>query len=136
MAEKVLDGAFALTTDTTFNVRLQARGALWKLLRFLQGRKTGGYKYDPTFSDTLWSQYLNSLADTVIINNCQYFGRYFNRHYRQLNVTPCFYIDGTLTEYFIAYGAVGDDVVAAIGGTWYDAPLIWNVRDMYTLSAS
>jgi glycosyltransferase involved in cell wall biosynthesis len=115
MAEKVLDGAFALTTDTTFNMRLRTRGALWKLLRLLQGRNTRGYKYDPTFSDTVWSQYLNLLADTMIINNCQYFGRYFNRHYRQLNVTPCFYIDGTLTEYLFAYGAVGDDVVAAIG---------------------
>ena len=71
MAEKVLDGAFALTTDATFNMRLRARGALWKLLQFLQGRNTRGYKYDPTFSDTVWSQYLNSLADTVIINNCQ-----------------------------------------------------------------
>jgi glycosyltransferase involved in cell wall biosynthesis len=118
ITEAVIDGAFALTMDTKFsmrdtksNMRLQTRGALWKLQRFLEGRKTGGYKFEPAFSNALWSQYFPLLADTVIINNTQVFGDFFIKNYNKLNVTPCFYIDGTLTEYFYGYAAVEESII-------------------------
>ena len=38
MAEGVLEGAFALTTDK-LNMRLHARASLWKLMRGLKGRQ-------------------------------------------------------------------------------------------------
>lgn len=115
MAESAIDGAFTLYSKT--DMRLQASGALWKLWRQLHGNKIGGYKYSQNFSDVLWSRYIGALPDTIIISNMQILGEYFLRHYRRLNITPCFFIDGTLTEYLRGYGEVEDfnideDVVA------------------------
>ncbi len=116
ISESVIDAAFALSAgkDNKPNLRLQVAGALWKAQRILQGRRYGGFKYHSVFNDVVWSQHLPALAGTVIINNTQIFGRYFIRHHRRLNVTPCFYIDGTLSEYFHSYGAVNDSVVCGI----------------------
>jgi glycosyltransferase involved in cell wall biosynthesis len=102
--ETVLDAAFVL--ESRRNLRLQASGALWKLRCFLREKKVGGYKFAQAFSDVLWSQYLPILQNTVIISNLQVLGKYFLCNHARLNVTPCFYIDGTLTEYFYEYGAV------------------------------
>jgi len=116
ISETTLDGAFALSAgdNNRSNVRLQVAGALWKAQRVIRGRKYHGFKYHSIFNDVVWSQYLSLLSNTVVINNTQIFGRYFIRHHRQLNLTPCFYIDGTLSEYFHSYGAVDDNVVASI----------------------
>lgn len=109
MKEAVLDAAFVL--ENKANLRLQASGALWKLQRHLGGQKAGGYKFAQGFSDLLWSQYLPVLRDTLIISNLQVVGKHFLRHHVRLNVTPCFYIDGTLTEYFYGYGAVEEQTI-------------------------
>ena len=116
ISEATLDGAFALSASENNrpNIRLQVAGALWKARHVMRGRKHRGFKYHSTFNDVVWSQYLPTLADTVVINNSQIFGRYFIRHHRRFNVTPCFFIDGTLTEYFHNYRAVGDNAVSGI----------------------
>lgn len=116
ISETILDGAFALSASDNNgpNVRLQAAGALWKAQRVMQGKRHHGFKYHSTFSNVVWSQYLPTLTDTVIINNIQIFGDYFLQTCDRLNVTPCFYIDGTLSEYFHSYGAVDDSVVSGI----------------------
>jgi len=116
ISETTLDGAFALSAGENDrpNVRLHVAGALWKAQQIIQGKRHRGFKYHSTFNDVVWSQYLPALADTVVINNSQIFGRYFIRHHERLNVTPCFYIDGTLTEYFHSYGAVDDCAVSGI----------------------
>jgi glycosyltransferase involved in cell wall biosynthesis len=87
---------------------------VWKLLRGLKGQQWGGYKYHPAYSDTLWSQYLPMLTSSVLISNSQVLGNYFFANCDKCDVTPCFFIDGTLTEYFNGYGAVDDDVVKLI----------------------
>jgi len=116
MAEAVLEGAFTLNTDARSNARLQMTGAIWKLQRSLRGQKSGGFKFVQMFNDVLWSQYISRLAGTVIINNTQLYTRRFLEQYRRCDISPCFYIDGTLTEYFYSYGqvegqAVGPDIV-------------------------
>lgn len=115
IAEGVIEGAFALVTDK-INFHLHTRATVWKLLRKALRQKAGGYKFHPSYNDVLWSQYLPSIADTVLISNNQLLGSYFFAHCPKHNVTPVFYIDGTLTEYLIGYGSVedlnvGDDVV-------------------------
>lgn len=114
MAEGVMEGAFALITDK-INIPLHTKAVLWKLGRLVTGRKRNGYKYHPAYSDALWSQYLPVIASTTLISNSQVLGNYFFANCKRSDVTPCFYIDGTLTEYFYGYGAVEDNVVNAIG---------------------
>jgi glycosyltransferase involved in cell wall biosynthesis len=84
------------------------------LMRGLQGRQWGGYKYHPAYSDTLWSQYLPVLTGSVLISNSQVLGNYFFANCDKADVTPCFFIDGTLTEYLHGYAAVNDSVVTRI----------------------
>lgn len=114
IAEGVMEGAFALTTDK-LNVPLHLRATLWKLGRMALGRKRGGYKYHSSYNDILWSQYLPRLTSTVLISNSQVLGDYFFANCKKSDVTPCFFIDGTLKEYFEGYGAIGDNVVNIIG---------------------
>ncbi len=115
ISEKVLEATFALSeTETRRNMPLYAIGGLWRAQRMLRGRKYGGFKFHPTYHDILWSQYLRDLSGTVVINNMQTFGVYFLRKRRAFNIRSCFYIDGTLTEYF-QYAGVGDTVVTRIG---------------------
>jgi glycosyltransferase involved in cell wall biosynthesis len=119
MNEGVMEGAFALTTDK-LNVRLHSRASLWKLLRLVQGYQWGGYKYHSAYSDTLWSQYLPMLTSSVLISNTQVLGNYFFANCEKSDVTPCFFIDGTLREYFHGYAAVDDSVVKLIDGDVID----------------
>ena len=112
--EKVMEGAFALTTDKKMNLRLNAKASMWKAMRGIQGRQWGGYKYHPAYSDTLWSQYLPMLTNSVLISNSQVLGNYFFTNCEKADVTPIFFIDGTLREYFHGYAAVGDSVVKLI----------------------
>lgn len=113
IAEGLMEGAFALTTDK-LNMSLYTKASVWKAMRMLGGRQWGGYKYHPAYSDTLWSQYLPGLASSVVISNSQVLGNYFFANCEKADVTPCFYIDGTLTEYFQGYASVGDSVVTRI----------------------
>jgi glycosyltransferase involved in cell wall biosynthesis len=111
----LLEAAFVL--ETKRNVPLRVSGALWKGWRRLRKQKYGGYKYAQSFSDQLWSRYLPSLFGTVVISNLQLLGRSFLDRHKGFDVVPCFYIDGTLMEYFHGYSAVeetaiGPDIVA------------------------
>jgi glycosyltransferase involved in cell wall biosynthesis len=108
IAEGVMEGAFALVTDKQFNWRVNTRAMMWKLLRKATRRPAGGYKFHPSYSNVLWSQFLPTVRDSVIVSNCQILGSYFFANATKLNVTPIFYIDGTLIEYLIGYGAVED----------------------------
>ena len=118
MAEGLLDGAFTLNSEHVFNARLYGTAALWKAARALRGMKSGGFKFAGLFNDILWNQYIDRVADSVVINNTQLFGRAFLKGHVKAGIRPCFYIDGTLTEYFFGYGVVeeltiGSDVVRA-----------------------
>jgi glycosyltransferase involved in cell wall biosynthesis len=113
MAEAALDGAFTLNGAGTINPRLKLAGALWKTQRLLRGKRFGGFKFAGLFSDVLWAQHAEQLAGTVVINNTQIFGRTFLRRFQRLGITPCFYIDGTLTEYFYGYGTVEEQTIGA-----------------------
>lgn len=86
-----------------------------KYSEFLRRQEYRGYKYHPQFHDVLWSQVLRHVSDTVLINNFQIYGPYFRRHHQRFQVTPCHYIDGTLSEYFETYVASGDRVVTEVG---------------------
>ena len=111
MRDGVLDGAFTLNTETDRDPRLMVSGAVWKIARFLSGRKSGGFKFASLFHDTLWKQHIGRLEGTMIVNNFQLFGDVFLRRHAELGITPCFYIDGTLTEYFHTYGQVEDHTI-------------------------
>ncbi len=111
MKEGTLDGAFTLNSEARFNPRLQFAGARWKLERRLQAKKAGGFKFVQRFHDLLWSQHIDRLAETTILNNSQIFGPRFLKRFRSLGISPCFYIDGTLTEYFYGYGTVEDQTI-------------------------
>lgn len=117
IAEGIMEGAFALASDQYFNWRVNSRAMAWKLVRKARKLPSGGYKFHPAYSDVLWSQFMPRIANSVLISNCQILGSYFFTHYTTLGITPVFYIDGTLTEYLLGYGAVEDlhvgaDVVA------------------------
>ncbi len=99
-----VEAAFVLESNR--HLHLQASGAWWKMQRMLHRQRIGGYKFAQGFSDLLWARYLQDLHDTVIISNFQVLGKHFLRQHARFNVTPCFYIDGTLTEYFSSYGVV------------------------------
>src|ERR1700712_2139768 len=114
MLDSVLDGAFVL--NSKYDLNLRQAGALWKLRRLFEGKKVGGFKFSPRFHDIAWADNIRPLADTVIINNAQIYSGNFIQQHARLNITPCFYIDGTLTEYFHGYSefegqTYGADVV-------------------------
>ena len=113
MAEGVLDGAFTLNSAERLNPRLKVTGAVWKLRRRLLGLKSGGFKFATQFHDVLWSQYIERLAGTTIIGNTQVFGRRSLARFDDLGIKRCFYIDGTLTEYFYGYGTVEEQTIGA-----------------------
>jgi glycosyltransferase involved in cell wall biosynthesis len=116
LAEGVVDGACALSEGAKgCNQRLYAFGALWKAQRVLRRRERGGYKFHPQFHDVLWSKYISAFADTVLLNHCQLLGPYFRHYYKRHRITPCFHIDGTLSEYFETYAAAGDSAITAVG---------------------
>ncbi len=117
MAEGVLDGAFSLNPEDRFNARLAGAGASWKLGRILRRRRSGGFKFVERFHDILWSQHIDRLRDTVVINNTQIYGSVFLDRFERLGIRPCFFIDGTLADYFHGYGqfeeqTIGRDMVA------------------------
>ncbi|MBV9249522.1 MAG: hypothetical protein JO227_09815, partial [Acetobacteraceae bacterium] len=115
-AEGVLEGACALSEGTKGrNKRLYAAGALWKAQRLLRRQKWGGYKFHPQYHDLLWSQYISTFADALLLSHYQLLGPYFRRQYEKHQITPCFHIDGTLSEYFETYGAAGDSVITIVG---------------------
>ncbi len=114
MAMEMIEGTFTL--ESKANVKLQAAAAAWKIKRILYSQCHGGYKFTKNYNDTVWRQYLKACNDTVLINTTQIYGHSFVRNYRKHGVTPCFYIDGTLTDYFYAYAAaekqnIGDDTI-------------------------
>ncbi len=111
LANNTLEGAFTLNSDSKLNGRLRVSGAAWKALRLLKRQKAGGYKFARSFSDVLWAQHIDQLAGCLIINNTQIYGPYFLKRFGSLGIKPCFYIDGTLTEYFYGYGAVEDQTI-------------------------
>ena len=113
MDEGILDGAFTLNVSGGVNLRLQAAGALWKAGRSLQQQKSGGYKFVSSFHDVLWSQHIHRFRDTLVLNNTQIFGPTFLRLYERRGIVPCFYIDGTLTDYFYGYGQVEQQAIGA-----------------------
>lgn len=105
MNDGVLDGVFTLYNGSR-NIPLQVRGSLWKILKILRGSKSGGYKFAPEFFDRLFAMYGERLRNTTLINNTQIYGPFFAREHQKLGISPTFYIDGTLSEYFDSYGAV------------------------------
>ena len=111
MAEGLFEGAFTLNTVDKLNLRLQATGAIWKLWRILQLKKHGGFKFVRLFHDVLWSQYIDQLENTLIINNTQIYSDVFLRKFKQRNIVPCFYIDGTLSEYIYGYGEIENQTI-------------------------
>ncbi len=114
--EQILDAACAMSLGPTKrNRRVYAAGVLWKAQRFLSGRKTGGFKFHPQYHDILWSQYLEAFSDSILINQIQMYGPHFRRQHAAHGIKPCFYIDGTLSEYFATYGSVNDPVVTMVG---------------------
>ena len=106
MESGVFDGAFSLYPESPRNLWLQVCGGLWKAERLLRGARTGGFKYTKTFHNIVWRQNISKIAGATIINNLQMYGPHFIEYYRNLDIKPCFYIDGTLTEYLYTYGAV------------------------------
>ena len=113
MAESALEGAFSLNPEGRFNARLQAAGALWKAQRVMCGARPGGFKFVQAFHDILWSQNIDRLGETVIINNTQIYGPAFFRRNQSASIIPCFYIDGTLSEYLYGYGDVEDQTIGS-----------------------
>lgn len=115
-AEGVLDAACALSCGPNGRNRLlYAAGAIWKAQRLLRQKKNGGYKFHPQYHDILWSQHIGAFAETLLINHCQLFGPYFRHQFGRYCITPCFHIDGTLSEYFETYAAAGDRVITMVG---------------------
>lgn len=108
MEAGVLDGAFTLYDGTKNNLAISASGALWKSARRLRGKKSGGFKFTQRFVDLLWSQYGDHLAGTTVLNNTQIFGRGFFKRCVRWDISPTFYIDGTLSEFFYTYGALDE----------------------------
>jgi glycosyltransferase involved in cell wall biosynthesis len=80
-----------------------ARAGWWKLKGGFGGRS--GFKFTDCFLDAIWRRNLPALAGSKIINNFQLFGSHFLQSHRSFGIEPCFYIDGTLSEYFGGYGA-------------------------------
>jgi glycosyltransferase involved in cell wall biosynthesis len=108
MAEGAIDGVFILQSDNHADPLLAASGAFWKARRLLQGRQPGGYKFAGLFQDVVWEANAERLRDTLLINNFQLYGRRFMHRQARLGVDACFYIDGTLSEYFHGYSQVED----------------------------
>ncbi len=113
MGEGVLDGAFTLNMSGRTNLHLQTAGAFWKASRLLRQQKAGGYKFVASFYDILWSQHIHRFRGTLVLNNTQIFGTTFLRRYERFDIVPCFYIDGTLTDYFYGYGEVEQQTIGA-----------------------
>ncbi len=80
-----------------------ARAGWWKLRGGIHGRH--GFKFTDAYLDGIWRRHLPALRGTAIVNNFQLFGSHFLRTHRQYGITPYFYIDGTLGEYFGNYRA-------------------------------
>jgi glycosyltransferase involved in cell wall biosynthesis len=83
--------------------RLYAQAGWWKLNGGLRGRH--GFKFTDGFLDAIWGKNLPALRDSAVINNFQLFGSHFLRSHQAFGITPYFYIDGTLGEYFGNYRA-------------------------------
>ncbi len=108
IASGVLDGAFTLHDEDRFDPGLWPRAALWKLGRRVRGLKAGGFKFERGFQDALWSRDIGRFAGATIVSNTQIVGPAYWREAAPLGIRTCFYIDGTLTEYFGQYGQVGE----------------------------
>jgi glycosyltransferase involved in cell wall biosynthesis len=78
-----------------------ARAGWWKLKGGVHGRH--GFKFTDGFLDGIWKQKLTALRDSLVINNFQLFGSHFLQSHQNFGIEPCFYIDGTLNEYFGDY---------------------------------
>ena len=83
--------------------RVYARAGWWKLKGGLGGRN--GFKFTDEYLSAIWRRNLPVLAGSTIVNNFQLFGSHFLRSYSSFGIEPCFYIDGTLNEYFDGYSA-------------------------------
>jgi len=117
ISQGVIDGAFTLQSDKHTDWRLAATGAAWKAQRIARRLESGGFKFEAAFQDIVWDQNIEHLRDTLILSNFQLFGRNFFKRNDALGITPCFYVDGTLSEYFYTYAqvekiAIGKDVMA------------------------
>jgi len=82
---------------------IYARAGWWKLKGGLGGRN--GFKFTDSYLGAIWRRNLPVLAGSTIVNNFQLFGSHFLRSYSSFGIEPCFYIDGTLKEYFNGYSA-------------------------------
>ena len=83
--------------------RIYAQAGWWKLKGGLAGRN--GFKFTDSYLRAIWRRNLPVLAGSTIVNNFQMFGSHFLRSYSSFGIEPCFYIDGTLREYFYGYSA-------------------------------
>jgi glycosyltransferase involved in cell wall biosynthesis len=104
MQAGTLEGCFSLSSRESTTKEIQIRGAVWKLTRLLRGQGKAGFKFTSAYLDEVWPKYLDALAGATLVNNFQLYGREFFRRRKQLDIGAYFYIDGTLTEYFEAYG--------------------------------
>jgi glycosyltransferase involved in cell wall biosynthesis len=98
-----LEGMFSLHSGSRPSRRLQMLGLTWKLRRMFLGQKSHGFKFTSSYADELWPRYIECLAGTTLVNNFQLFGKEFFKRRRNLDISACFYIDGTLAEYFETY---------------------------------
>jgi glycosyltransferase involved in cell wall biosynthesis len=99
-----IDGIAALDgSGSKPSATLLTRKAWWYALKRLHGGKVSGFKFSNSYNDYIWKDNIDKFTNTVLINNFQLFGPYFRDRYKALGITPCFYIDGTLKEYFEAY---------------------------------
>ena len=83
--------------------RVYARAGWWKLSGGFRGRH--GFKFTDGYLDGVWRRSLPALRSSTVINNFQLFGPHFLRAHQAFEITPYFYIDGTLSEYFENYRA-------------------------------
>jgi glycosyltransferase involved in cell wall biosynthesis len=103
MESEKLEGMFSLYSAAKPSRPLQVRGLIWTLRRLLLMQKRRGFKFTSAYADEVWPRYIECLAGATLINNFQLFGREFFRRRKHLDISACFYIDGTLAEYFEDY---------------------------------
>jgi glycosyltransferase involved in cell wall biosynthesis len=83
--------------------RVYGQWCLWRLAGGVRGRC--GFRFTEAYADGIWKRNLPALQGSIIINNFQLFGPHFLRSHMKFGITPYFYIDATLDEYFTNYSA-------------------------------
>lgn len=100
----VIDGSYNQLSSFGTNWHLRTVGAMWKTKTRFLGRRSGGFKFTPKYQSALWRSGLEGLNGVTLINTFQLFGEPLLAEKSRLGIKACFYIDGTLREYFSQYG--------------------------------